>query len=145
MPYSNVTAFQRYQAKIEAVRGVAETVMTRWLYLDAGSGFNWTYAREREDAPETLRSFHVDRDTALTSEGVTFLGSELLSLVEEVLPARFGGQVGDYQLAEEEIDGQVRVCILVAPDVGAVDEDEVIATVLDALGSDSYGHRRRFE
>lgn len=72
MPYGNVTAFQRYQAKIEAVRGTAETVMTRWLYLDAGSGFSWTYTRDREDAPETLRSFHVDRDTALTNEGVTF-------------------------------------------------------------------------
>jgi hypothetical protein len=79
----------------------------------------------------------------ITSEGVTFLGSELLSLVEDILPERCGGQVGDYQLAEEEVQGFVRVNILVSPRLGEIDEEAVVRTVLDALGAESYGPRRR--
>lgn len=70
--YGNIVAFQRVQAKIEAVRGTAETTMSRWLYVLQSGGISWTYARDREDAPETLRSFFGDRDTALTNESVTF-------------------------------------------------------------------------
>jgi hypothetical protein len=69
----------------------------------------------------------------LTSEGVTFLGDELLRLVEEVLPARFGGNPADYQLVEEEEGGLTKVGVLVAPSVGAVDEEELTSTVLKAL------------
>lgn len=38
----------------------------------------------------------------LTSEGMTFLEGDLISLVEEVLPARFGGSPTHYQFVEEE-------------------------------------------
>jgi hypothetical protein len=69
----------------------------------------------------------------LTSEGVTFSGSRLYELVEEVLPARFGGAVGDYQLVEEEEAGLPRVRIVVSPRVGIIDEGAVIAAVMDGL------------
>ncbi len=70
----------------------------------------------------------------LTSEGVTFMGSELYRLLEEVLPARFGGATTDYQLVEEEgDDGFPRVSIVVRPNVGAVDEASVIEAVMEAL------------
>ena len=70
----------------------------------------------------------------LTGEGVTFQASELYELVEEVLPARFGGHINDYQLAEEESEqGLARVSIVVAPRVGPVDEPAIIETVLKAL------------
>ncbi len=69
----------------------------------------------------------------LTSGGVTFLGTELLRLVEEVLPGRFGGNPTDYQLAEEEEGGLPRVNIVVSPRVGSVDEETVINTVYRAL------------
>ena len=70
----------------------------------------------------------------LTSEGITFAGSRLYELVEEVLPARFGGGVNDYQLVEEEHeDALSRVSVVVSPRVGDVDEAAVIATVLEAL------------
>jgi len=71
----------------------------------------------------------------LTSEGVTFIGSRLLELVEEVLPARFGGEVNDYQIVEEEESGLAKVSILVSPRVGAVDEDAIVATVMETLRS----------
>ena len=41
----------------------------------------------------------------LTTEGNNFLGSDLYTLVDEVLPARFGGAPTDYQLVEEEVGG----------------------------------------
>jgi hypothetical protein len=71
----------------------------------------------------------------LTSSGVTFLGSELLDLVEEVLPARFGGSPVDYQFVEEEEDGLTRVSLVVSPKVGRVDEAEVVRAVLQRLSA----------
>ena len=82
----------------------------------------------------TIRSYEK-----LTSEGVTFMGSRLYQLVEEVLPNRFGGEVNDYQIAEEEEDGLTRVSIVVSPRVGAVDEDAIVALVLESLQSSHAG------
>ena len=67
----------------------------------------------------------------LTSGGVTFMGSELFTLAEEVLPARFGGNPTDYQFAEEEDEnGLPRVTIVVSERVGEIDEAAVIEAVL---------------
>ncbi len=71
MPYSNVRAFHRAQVKIEAVRGTAETTMTRWLSVLQNGGIVATYSRDREDVPETLRSFQGDRDTQILAENCT--------------------------------------------------------------------------
>ncbi len=72
----------------------------------------------------------------LTSEGITFLGSDLITLVEETLPARFGGGPTDYQLVEEERAGLPKVSIVVSPRIGGLDEPEVVRTVLATLGAD---------
>jgi len=76
----------------------------------------------------------------VTSEGVTFLGGQLQTLLEEVLPARFGGSPIDYQLVEEEEGGGLsKVCIVVAPGVGPLEEKALVATVLETLGQGSRG------
>lgn len=76
----------------------------------------------------------------LTSEGNTFIGSRLYELVEEVLPALFGGGINDYQLVEEEQEsGLSKVSIVVSPRVGPIDEQAVIAAVLENLES-SHSH-----
>ncbi len=72
----------------------------------------------------------------LTSEGMTFLGSRVLSLLEEILPARFGGHVTDYQFVEEEEGGLPQIRIIVDPKIGAVDEADLVETVLTFLGSE---------
>jgi hypothetical protein len=78
----------------------------------------------------TIRSFEK-----VTGEGVTFLGADLLRLMEEVLPRRFGGNVGDYQLIEEQDDrGLSCYNLLVSPEVGAIDEKALVTTFLDELG-----------
>jgi len=76
----------------------------------------------------------------LTSEGMNFLGADLLRLVEDVLPARFGGYPTDYQLAEQEEQGLSRVNLLITPRRGPVDEQAVVAAVLDFL--DAVPHAR---
>ena len=69
----------------------------------------------------------------LTSEGNHFLGSDLLVLVDRVLPARFGGDPGDYQLVEEEVGGLPKLSVVVRPSIGKLDEQEVVGAVLNHL------------
>ncbi|HXJ80229.1 MAG TPA: hypothetical protein VMS64_16295, partial [Candidatus Methylomirabilis sp.] len=75
----------------------------------------------------------------LTSEGVTFLGSDLLELVDRVLPARFGGHPADYQLVEEEERGLPLVSVVASPRLGSFDEAALVAAVLDVLASSPAG------
>lgn len=78
----------------------------------------------------------------LTSQGMTFFGSDLIRLIEEVLPAKFGGTSIDYQMLEEEEDdtGHTHLSVIVSPEVGAINEDEIIQMVLTELsrGKDTY-------
>jgi hypothetical protein len=77
-----------------------------------------------------IRSFEK-----LTGEGVTFARSNLERILEEILPARFGGTMLDYQLAEEERpDSATGLVLRVSPSVGDVDEAAIRETVLDHLG-----------
>jgi hypothetical protein len=65
----------------------------------------------------------------LTSAGMTFLGEDLLTLVEEVLPSRHGGGPEDYQLVEEEgSDGLPRVTLIVSPRLGELDDEKMLET-----------------
>jgi hypothetical protein len=81
---------------------------------------------------------HIRSFRKLTGEGVTLVGSEMVRILEEVLPARFGGSPLDYQLVEEEDgDGFTRLSIAVSPKLQIADDDDVIQTVLDALGRGS--------
>jgi hypothetical protein len=68
-----------------------------------------------------------------------------LRLIEEVLPARFGGGPIDYQLVEDEEDGLPKVSVVVAPGVGPVDEDEVVRTVLEGLAAEASQKRMMAE
>ena len=78
----------------------------------------------------------------LTSEGTTFMGEDLVVLVDELLPRRFGGSPTDWQLVEEEENGLPRVTIVARPELGPLDENEVLAAVLSHFetGSD-HGNR----
>ena len=76
-----------------------------------------------------IRSFRK-----LTGEGVTLVGSDMERILDELLPARFGGTALDYQFAEEEDErGFTRLTLRVAPQVAIDDEASVLEFVLDAL------------
>ncbi len=70
------------------------------------------------------------------------MGSELVTLLEVVLPGRFGGIPTDYQLVEEEEGGLQKVSLLVSPRVGTLDEEAVVSTVLRSLGACPPGAKR---
>jgi hypothetical protein len=78
-----------------------------------------------------IRSFQK-----LTGEGVTLIGSDMVRILEEVLPSRFGGSPLDYQLLEEEDgEGFTRLSLIISPRVDLPDEDLVIDAVLEELGN----------
>ena len=84
----------------------------------------------------------------LTSEGMNFLGHDLIRLIEEVLPARFGGGPTDYQFVEDEDErGLPRVELVASPRLGGLAEAEIAASVIEALngiqGNGIYGERWR--
>ena len=80
-----------------------------------------------------IRSFEK-----LTGGGMTFLDSDVIRVLEEELPARFGGAPTDYQLVEEEAgNGQPRLRLLVHPGIGPLDTNAVGDAFLKAIGSRS--------
>jgi hypothetical protein len=81
---------------------------------------------------------HIRSFSKLSGEGVSLVGSEMVQILEEVLPARFGGSPLDYQLQEEEDDqGFTRLSLLVSPKVDIPDEGKVVQTILETLGRSS--------
>jgi hypothetical protein len=78
----------------------------------------------------SIRSFEK-----LTAGGMTFLDTDVIRVLEEVLPGRFGGSPAHYQLLEEEgADGRPRLRLLVHPAVGPLDSTAVAEAFLTALG-----------
>ncbi|MGH2404320.1 MAG: hypothetical protein ACRDGN_07625, partial [bacterium] len=69
---------------------------------------------EQEGLTEHIREVRSFRK--LTGEGMTLIGSDMVRVLEEVLPARFGGSPLDYQLVEEEDDeGFTRLALAISP------------------------------
>jgi hypothetical protein len=78
----------------------------------------------------TIRSYEK-----LTAGGMTFLDTDVVRVLEEVLPARFGGAPTHYQLVEGPADdGRPRVRLLVDPVIGDVDARAIARTFLEAIG-----------
>jgi hypothetical protein len=78
-----------------------------------------------------IRSFEK-----LTAGGMTFLDTDVVRVLEEVLPRRFGGGPADYQLVEEAegSGGESHLALYVHPLVGALDDATVVDAFLDELG-----------
>jgi len=75
----------------------------------------------------------------LTGVGMSILGTDFEKILEQVLPARFGGGPTDYQLLEEEDEkGKTCLSLVVSPVVGSLDEEAVIKTVLSELQRSPY-------
>jgi hypothetical protein len=72
----------------------------------------------------------------LTAGGMTFMDADLVRVLEQVLPGRFGGGPADYQLVEEEdADGRPALRLLVHPRLGHVPVDAVAEAFLSAVGA----------
>jgi hypothetical protein len=74
-----------------------------------------------------------------TAEGMTLPGELILEALERVLPGRFGGKAGDYQLiAEPNGNGVTSYLLAVNPTLGPIDEAVVESTFLEAISAGTY-------
>ncbi len=79
---------------------------------------------------DTIRS-----SEKLTCGGMNFMDSSIIRVLDEVMPARFGGGPTDYQILEEEDEnGEPVLRLLIRPGLGPVDEAEVARTFLAEIG-----------
>jgi hypothetical protein len=78
----------------------------------------------------------------LTAAGMAFLDTDVVTILEEALPRRFGGGPADYQLVEDEAaDGRPRLRLLVHPRVGPLDPASVVDAFLRSLGQSGGAQR----
>ncbi len=76
----------------------------------------------------------------LTGRGITLVASDIVHIIEDVLPGRFGGSPQDYQLVEEEDDaGATHLHLLVSPAISLSDESEPARVLLDSLSRGTPG------
>ena len=115
------------------------STVTPKLMINVDSGDRGFVAERECDCPYgslgmRLHVHGVHARDKLTSEGNHFLAGDLLTLVEDVLPAHFGGAPTDYQLVEEEGEhGLPKVTIVMRPSVGPAAEADVVEAVLAHL------------
>jgi hypothetical protein len=83
----------------------------------------------------TTHLHDVRSEEKVTVGGMTFADPDVRRVLDETLPARFGGSAIDYQLKEEEAEGGgARLRLFVHPQVGPLDEAAVADAFLEALG-----------
>jgi hypothetical protein len=76
----------------------------------------------------------------LTGRGITLVASDIVHIIEEVLPRRFGGSAQDYQLVEEEdSSGRTHLHLLVSPKVELTDEEAPARVLLEELSRGTPG------
>ena len=120
---------------------------TPFILLNVSMGDSATMAERRCGCPlealgwrthlHTIRSYEK-----LTAGGVTFEDSEIVPLLEDLLPRSFGGGPADYQLVEDEDgEGRPQLCLLIDPAAGPIDPAAVAEAFLDAIGRSSEGKR----
>jgi hypothetical protein len=95
-----------------------------------------------EERGWTTRLHSIRSYEKLTGGGMTFLTDDVIRVLEEVLPGKFGGAPTDYQVCEEESpDGRANVLLVVHPALGPVDEQDLIDAFLGALGEGSVANQ----
>jgi hypothetical protein len=85
----------------------------------------------------TIRSFRK-----ITVWGATFAVADLDSIIEDYLPARFGGALSHYQLIEQQDErGTPELRLLVSPRLGAIDEPAIAEAFLNELARKKSAYR----
>jgi len=135
---ADATPFPRNALLITSLRDTAPFIL-----LNVSMGDCATVAARRCGCPlerlgwpmhlKQIRSFEK-----LTALGVTFEDSEIIPLLEEMLPRTFGGGPTDYQLEEREsADGAPCLQLTVRPSVGDIDAEAVANFFLEEIGKSS--------
>ncbi len=81
---------------------------------------------------------HVRSFDRFTGSGMAVGDADVIRVLEETLPERFGGAPTHYQLWEEEAaDGHPRLRLLVHPAVGDLDREALVDVFYEALGRET--------
>jgi hypothetical protein len=111
------------------------------LLLNVGMGDYGNVTTRRDGCRFSQAGFDIHLSAIrsyekLTGEGVTFVDTDFIRILEHDLPARFGGQSTDYQVVEEEDErGLNRYRLLISPRVGEIDEARVVEAFIELLRS----------
>ncbi len=109
------------------------------LLLNVGMGDFGTIYTKKCDCPFGKMGFNqhiadIRSFEKLTGEGVTFVDTDFIHIIENELPKKFGGQSADYQLIEEEDEkGLTHLKLLISPRLEDINEREVIDTFVRLL------------
>jgi hypothetical protein len=130
--------------EVEALQFSSLLPTAPWILLNVENGDHGVLERRECGCPlgalglqDHLRG--IASHEKLTIEGQTFLRSTLVEVLEEELPARFGGGAMDYQLVEES-GCLSRLVLVVHPNVGPVDEAALKRVVLEHLSGGVIGN-----
>jgi hypothetical protein len=123
---------------LSSLLDTAPKIMFNVQVDDYGLVEDRTCGCELESYGYTTHLREIRSYSKLVGEGVTLIGNEMLKILEEVLPAHFGGSPLDYQLMEQEDErGFTRLCLMISPSVEIADESLVIDRILKALRDSS--------
>ena len=123
---------------LTSLRSVSPKVMLNYQSDDYGFIETRACGCPMETYGYTTHLHSIRSYSKLVGEGVTLIGNEMLKILEEQLPARFGGSPLDYQMLEREDEkGFTRLVLLIHPRVEIQDASAVIPFVLNALRESS--------
>jgi len=79
----------------------------------------------------------------LTAGGVALLDSDVIKVLEEIMPSQFGGRPVDWQLIErvDGKDARPEIALVVDPSVGPLNDQDVVTTFLAAIGGGDSAER----
>ncbi len=130
---------------VTAISPLAPKVMLNVAVGDRAEQSERTCGCIFEQAGFTTRLSGILSYEKLASEGMHFLGEDLMRLMEEILPGRFGGGPDHYQMVERDTASGVQVELRVDPAVGPVDEGKVREAVLAHLAAAAPENRLMVE
>ena len=103
----------------------APTVAINLEMDDAGELSNSTCECDLMRAGYTQQINHIFSYGKLTGYGTSLMAGDVLSILEVLLPKRFGGVPSDYQLIEQEAGKHTSIELRVHPRLGENSEEEV--------------------
>lgn len=114
-----------------------------FIFLNVSMGDQATLDRRTCGCPMEPHSGDAHLHTILsyeklTAAGMTLHDTQIVRVLEETLPSRFGGVPSQYQLVEDEGEnGEPRLALIVHPAIGAIDDQEILRAFRAGLASGS--------
>ena len=123
---------------VSSLRPTAPLFLLNVALGDRGAALDRRCGCPLESLGWTPRRHAIRSYSRVTVGGMTFFDSDLIEVLEQGLPARFGGGPTDYQLTEEATpDGRSALRLVIAPAVGPLDPAAVEEAFLEGISARS--------